>query len=181
MSKVDNKELIRMAAEVGAKVAVDRLDKERAKAQTEKKDKRLHNTKLLLDNFRLFKRYTENAVYDAEQLDESIYDILDMMERNSGSCIVDSIKNSVARTATLVGHVEAMLGLYRTYCEASNKPEDNRRWRVVQWRYIDDYEKSIFEIAEQEGVSTRTIDRDVFTACDHLAALFFGIDGVCKQ
>lgn len=180
MGKVD-KETIRIAAEAGAKAAIAQWERERAKAQAEKADRRLHNTRLLLKNYRLFKKHAENAVYEAEQLDESIYDILDMMERNTSNGFVDSIKNSVARTATLVRHIEVMLGLYRVYCEQSGKPEHGRRWRAIKARYIDDREKSNLDIAEQENVSDRTIDRDIAAAYEELSGLFFGIDGVRKQ
>ena len=177
MGKVD-KETIRIAAEAGARAAMDRLDKERAKECSERVDRRLHNTRLLLRNYKLFRQHAENAVFEAEQLEESVYDILDMMERNTGVGFVDSIKISVARTAVLVRHIEVMLGLYRTYCEGSSKPEDARRWRAIKARYIDEDEKNVLDIADQECVADRTVRRDIEEACEHLAALFFGIDGV---
>lgn len=177
MGKVD-KDTLRIAAEVGAKAAMDRLDEERAKERSERVDRRLHNTKLLLRNFKLFKKHTENAVFEADQLDESVYDILDMMERSSSVGFVDSIKNSVARTAILVRHIEVMLDLYEIYCERSSKPEDARRWRVIEARYIKEDEMSVQDIAERECVADRTIRRDVEDATEHLAALIFGIDGI---
>ena len=61
MGKAD-KEIIRLAAEVGAKAAMDRLDKERSKDLEEKVDRRLHNTRLLLQNYKLFRQHAENAV-----------------------------------------------------------------------------------------------------------------------
>ena len=153
MGKVD-KETIRLAAEAGAKAAIAQWEKERAKAQIEKID---------------------------EHLDESVYDILDMMERNTSNLFVDSIKNSVARTATLVKHIETMLGLYRVYCEQSGKPEDLRRWHVTKALYIDDYPKTNQEIADQENVTDRTIRRDVEDICEQLSALLFGIEGVKRD
>lgn len=125
--------------------------------------------------------HAENAVYEADQLDESVYDILDLMERNTSNLFVDSIKNSVARTVTLVKHIDVMLGLYRVYCEQSGNPEDSRRWRALKAKYIDGCEKSNLDIAEQENVSGRTIDRDIAAAQEGIAALFFGIDGVRKR
>lgn len=180
MGKVD-KETIRIAAEAGARAAIAQWEKERARAADERVDRRLHNARMLLKNYRLFKKHAENAVYEVGQLDESVYDILELMERDTGNGFVDSIKNSVARTYTLVRHIEVMLGLYKVYCEQSGKPEIIRRWRVVQAKYIDQYEKSNTEIAEEEFVSDRTIDRDIAAAHEELAALFFGIDGIRKQ
>lgn len=180
MGKID-KETIRIAAEAGAKAAITQWEKERAKEQESRVDRRLHNTKLLLRNYRLFKKHAENAVFQAERSEGSVFDILDMMEQKSSNLFVDSIKNSAERTSLLVEHIDVMLGLYRTYCESSCKPEDARRWRVIKARYVDEKERSVLDIADQEGVADRTIRRDVEDACEHLAALFFGIDGVRKE
>lgn len=177
MSKVD-KETIRIAAEAGARAAIAQWEKERARAQAEKADRRLHNTRLLLKNYRLFKKHAQNAVYEAEQLDESVYDILDMMERNTSNVFVDSIKTSVARTATLVRHIEVMLGLYRAYCEQSGKPEDLRRWRVAKALYMDEELLSVQDLADREFVVDKTIRRDIDAICECLSALLFGIDGI---
>ena len=180
MGKVD-KELMRIAAEAGAKAALDRWEKERAKAVEERADRRLHNTRMLLQHYRRFRKYAENAVFQAEQLDGSVFDILDLMERNTSNVFVESIKNSVARTVMLVKHIDTMLGIYRVYCEGSSKPEDARRWRVVQARYVDEEEMSVLDLADQENVADRTIRRDIEEACEHLTALFFGIDGIKKE
>ena len=180
MAKVD-KEVVRIAAEIGAKAAMDRLDKERAKAREEKADVRLHNTRLLLRNYKMFRAHVENAVFEVERLDENVYEILDMMERNDGIGFVDSVKKSVARTATLVEHIKVMLDIYKAYCESTGKIEDARRWRALKGAYLDDSSKSKYDIAEEEGVSDRTVERDIAAACVHLSGLFFGIDGVRRD
>lgn len=181
MGKPDNKELIRIAAEIGAKTAIDRWEKEKEKEKSEQKDRRLHNTLLLLKNYRLFRDHAKNAVFQAEQMDESIYDILESMERKTSNLFVDSIKSSAMRTAMLVRHIEVMLGLYRVYCENSRKPEDLRRWRVIEGLYVADKELSVLDLADRENVAKRTVERDVTEACEHLAALIFGIDGIRKS
>ena len=50
------------------------------------------------------KAHAENAVYDAQDLNESAYDIIDLMsDRGQDSEVfVESIKQSVARTVTIV-------------------------------------------------------------------------------
>lgn len=180
MDKKD-KEMIRIAAEAGAKAAMERLDEERRKEVKERLDRRLRNTRLLLKNYRLFKKHTDNAVYQVEQLSESVYEILELMERRGPSDFSASIKNSAARTAVLVRHIDVMLGLYKTYCENSGRPEDLRRWRVVKALYIDDCPTTVQELADREFVAEKTIRRDVEAICDHLSALLFGIDGIKKE
>lgn len=180
MGKVD-KDVVRIAAEAGAKAALERWEKEKEKAVAEKKDRRLHNTRILLQNYRRFREHAANAVFEVGQLDESVFDILDLMQRHESNMFVDSIKKSVARTVMLVDHIDTMLGLYRVYCENSSKPEDARRWRVIHGKYIAEHEKTVLDLAEQENVADRTIRRDIEEACEHLAALFFGIDGIRKE
>lgn len=180
MGKMD-KEMIRIAAEAGAKAAMEKLDKERRRDVEERVDRRLHNTRLLLKNYRLFKKHTDNAVYQVEQLDESVYEILELMERRGPSDFSTSIKNSTARTAVIVRHIDVMLGLYKTYCENYGKQEDLRRWRVVKALYMDDQPMTIQEMADREYVAEKTIRRDVDAICEHLSALLFGIDGVKKD
>lgn len=180
MGKMD-KEMIRIAAEAGAKAAMEKLEKERKKDAEERVDRRLHNTRLLLKNYRLFRKHTDNAVYQVEQLNEPIYEILELMERRGPSDFSASIKNSAARTAVLVRHIDVMLGLYKAYCDSSARQEDLRRWRVVKALYIDDKPATVQDLAEQEFVAEKTIRRDVDTICEHLSALLFGIDGVKKE
>lgn len=180
MGKMD-KEMIRIAAEAGARAAMDKLEKERRKDAEERVDRRLHNTRLLLKNYRLFRKHAENAVYQVDQLEESVYDILELMERKGTSDFSASIKSSAARTAILVRHIDVMLGLYRAYCENSGKAEDLRRWRVAKALYIDEEPSTVQELADREYVAEKTIRRDVDAICDQLSALLFGIDGVKRE
>ena len=177
MGKMD-KEMIRIAAEAGARAAMEKLEKERKQDMEERGDRRLHNTRLLLKNYRLFKEHADNAVYQVEQLDESVYEILELMEKRGTSDFSASIKNSAARTAVLVRHIDVMLGLYKAYCEKTGKQDDARRWRVVQSLYIDDNPATVQELADREFVVEKTIRRDIDAICEHLAALLFGIDGI---
>ena len=165
----------------GAKAAMEKLEKERRKDVEERVDRRLHNTRLLLRNYRLFKEHTENAVYQVEQLNESIYEILELMERKGSSDFSASIKNSAARTAVLVRHIDVMLGLYRSYCENSGRPEDLRKWRVAKALYVDDQPVTVQELADIEFVAEKTIRRDIDSICETLSALLFGIDGVKRE
>lgn len=174
------KEIIALAAEHGAKAALEHLDKLQKQKQSEITDRRLRNVKLLLRNYRMLKAHCENAVFEAE-CDESALDILeDMMVGRDSSVIVDSIKRSAARTAVIVRHVDVMLGLFQAYC-ANSTQEDMRRWRVIEALYIREDKRTVAEIAEAEGVVERTVYKDVDVAAERLAALMFGIDGLDKK
>lgn len=175
-----NEDIIKLAAEVGAKAALETMEKERQRDRTEMADRKLRNTKLLLRNYRLFRAHVKNAVYEVGNC-ESAGDILAdlMMPGRDGTLFVESIKKSVARTATIVLHIETMIDLYKTYCYASGTVEDERRWRIIDAHYISGEKQiKISDLAETEGVVERTIYKDIDIACERIAALMFGIDGL---
>lgn len=175
-------QIAQIAADAGARAALDRLEKERQQERKEMVDRRLRNTKLLLRNYRLFKTHVEHAVYEAV-CDESPIEILEdlMMPGKDSTLFVESIKKSAARTAIIVDHMETMMRLYQLYCETSGASDDQRRWRVISGMYISDTRMSVSELAAAEGVVERTIYKDVDAACEKIAALMFGIDGIRKR
>lgn len=184
MDTVDTREIIKMAAEIGAKTALETIEHEKQRELRAIADHRLHNTKLLLRNYRLLQAHAANAVYRVEEYEspETILSEL-MMPRQDGNMFVESIKKSAARTATIVKHMETMMQLYRTYCFTTGSAEDERRWRVINALYICDKgeRRSVPQLAKDEGVVERTIYKDVDVACERIAALMFGIDGVKRK
>ncbi len=175
-------EIIRLAAEAGAKAAMETLEKERQKESLEMSDRRLRNTKLLLRNYRVFKDHAANAVYEVESEEDPLQIIQElMMPGKSPNLFVESIKRSVARTVTIVKHIETMLHLYQVYCYQYGSEEDERRWRVIDGLYVGNQKISVAELAEREGVVERTIYKDIDVASERLSALIFGIDGIKKR
>lgn len=173
-------DIIRLAAEAGAKAGIEAYNKQRHTAQVEHVDRRLRNTKLLLRNYRMFKAHCENAVYEIEGQEENVYDILDRLNSDDNEFYVESIKKSVARTVIMVRHVDVMLQLYEIYCYRSRNPEEQRRYKVIHSLYIAEDRMTISELADALGVTDRTIYRDIDIACERIAALIFGIDGIKK-
>lgn len=177
-------DIIKLAAEAGAKAAMDKLEQERKRDRAELADRRLRNTKLLLRYFRVFRAYADNAVYQIEEIEtpEQILAEL-MMPGKDNTAFVESIKKSVARTVTIVKHIDVMLKLYQSYCFTYGNDEDQRRWRVINELYIRDLQSgerpaSIQTLAREENVVDRTIYRDIDIAAGQIGAFMFGIDGV---
>ena len=184
MSKeeLSTQDIVRLAAEAGAKAAMETLNRERQRDRQEIADRRLWNTKLLLKNYRSFEAHVANSVFTVDDYIplEEIWDDLMMPGRDS-TLFVESIKKSVARTATIVKHMETMMDLYKTYCTTIGTVEDERRWRIINGLYISDERKSIKELAQAEGVVERTIFKDIDIACERIAALMFGVDGLKRR
>lgn len=172
-----------VAAQEAAKVAIEMWEAEKQKQIEKRADRRLRNTRLLLDNYRSFAAHIRYAVYDVCESEDSAIYILDLMDSYDGmdSVVIESIKRTTARTAVIVAHIDEMLRVYKIMCESSKKPEDIRRYRIINSLYIEDgvdTQMSIQDLAEQEHVDQRTVYRDRDTAQERLAALFFGIDGM---
>ena len=177
---ISMEEVIRIATET----AISVYDQQKKAEAKEKHDRRLRSTKMLLENYRSFSSYNDNAVinlYDALKIDEDIYSVLELMEgreRISSEVKIDSIEKGVLRTKIMMAHVNAMLDIYKRNCENSPYPEEMRRYRVIYGMYLGEEEKRSEQIAEEECCDIATVYRDKKNAITKLTALIFGIDGI---
>ena len=176
--------IIQIAAEAGAKAGIEAFNRQRRLTQAERADRRLRNTKLLLRNYRRFRDHCESAVFEAklhagEGDTESFFEVMDTLDLSDGSTLyVESIQRSAARTLIIVRHIDAMLQLYDIYCAKSRNPEEERRNQVIHKLYIDENPMTVKELSSYLCVTDRTIYRDIDYACERIAALIFGIDGM---
>ena len=181
--QLSQEQVIKIAVRVGIETALKQMEFERNKAQKRAKDNRLHNTKLLIQNFRLFKAHSEKSVYDAADCEESVFDILAMMsdkQFSKAETTVEAIKNSAVRTAVMVSHIEAMVETYSIWCERSCDEENKRRYRIIYALYFSDDAKTVEEIAAEESIDRSTVYRDIKKATEMLASLIFGINGLAE-
>ena len=166
--------------EIGIRAAMDYLAEEKEKARKSRYDRRLRNTRLLLKNYRSFKRHAQGAIFSAKQAKENAIDILDGLDDGmlNDNLYVEGIKKSQQRTIIILNHVEEMLRYYRIACEQSGKDEEMRRYRVIMAMYIDDDKMTAQDIAEKENIEARTVYKDITNAIKPLSALIFGIDSI---
>ena len=141
-------ETARKAAREGAKEVIA----EQTRKAAGRCDRRPRNTKLLLKNYRMFKKHCTGAVYTDETGDhdgkeeETALELLDMMLQRNNAITVESIRNSCRRTKIMVRHIDSMLALYRARmrpisaatasskrCTLTTRPSplsSLRRWRA---------------------------------------------------
>lgn len=157
-------------------LTIETYHKEAEKQREVRRDRRLHNTKMLMEKYRGFVIHSESAVYEASQVDEDEHfnDLLELMDSGGRGFSVESVRESAARTSIMVHHIQKMLDFYEFCCKRSKKPEDARRLRVVKALYIDEDKKTPEELAKMECVDVRTIYRDNQAALNELSALLFG-------
>lgn len=174
LSEEQRKEII----ETASRIAIEQYHKEADRDKKSIRDKRLHNTKLLMEKYRGFVVHSKSAVYDATQIDDD-YDLaslLDMMGCGEGprQLSITSIQESAARTRVLVHHIDQMIEFFRCRCEHSPKQEDARRYRIIDAMYISDKEKSPQQLADEENIDLSTVYKDIKIALRQLSALIFG-------
>lgn len=143
-------------------------------------DKRLRNTRLLLENYRGFLAFSDGAIYEASQCDEDVYDILSLMSDRPSDreMYVESIKKSAGRTKLIIEHINKALADYKAYCLRSGKEEELRRCRTIFRLYIEDENWDAPLIAEKEMVDISTVYKDIKEATKRLTPRIFGIDGI---
>ena len=175
--------IVRLASETAVesyRKELERQQEQDGKARRERHHRVVNSAKMLLKNYRRFKKLTVSSVYGKDtSTNETLVELLELMQGiyRSGELEVVSIKDRVARTELMIEHIDAMLEVYKKDCNRS--PEGQRRYRVIYWMYLsEDESKTAEDIAEMENVVVRTVFRDIKTAYEELAVLFFGIDGV---
>ena len=175
--------IVRLASETAVesyRKELERQQEQDGKARRERHHRVVNSAKMLLKNYRRFKKMPVSSVYGKDtSTNETLVELLELMQGiyRSGELEVVSIKDRVARTELMIEHIDAMLEVYRKDCNRS--PEGQRRYRVIYWMYLsEDESKTAEDIAEIENVVVRTVFRDIKTAYEELAVLFFGIDGV---
>ena len=143
-------------------------------------DRKLRNTRLLLEHYREFVALSEKAVYEASQCDEDVYDILSLMsgKPSEQEMQVESIKKSAVRTTLILEHVRRALEDYESYCKRSKRDEEMRRFRTIHRLYIGEELWYPADIAEAETIDISTVYKDIKEATRRLTPRIFGIDGL---
>lgn len=170
-------ELIEMATKIGTEAGIKEFENQKKKFKELRSERRLRNTKLLLENYRSFKLFCNNAVCQAEvKIKENAIDILDSLEDvDSETLFIESIKKSVARTVIMVQHIVSIMDIFQTVC---SKKKKEKQYQVLYYMYIhDDHycNEKIAELIEREERQIYNISK---TSIESLSPIMFGIDAL---
>lgn len=175
VENMDKEQIIVIAAKYAAETALEWQQKQQKKKKKYRHDKRLRNTKLLLQHYPLLKEHCEQSVY-AEAEHANAIDILDDIDKYDGQIYIEAIKRSVIRTNIIIRHIDTMFEIYEIYCLKSRQSEDMRRFRILKAKYFEHIDMSV--ILQKEGIEERTYYRDIRDAASKLGSLIFGIDSL---
>jgi flavin-dependent dehydrogenase len=167
-------QVAKLSAETAVQAALDYLEKEKQKQQKVKKDWRLRNTKLLLKHYRSFVKHSDGVegrltVAEGAEAFEDLH---------TGELAVEAIKRSKQRTLAMVRFIQRMMYEYKGMCEASEQPEEQRRFQVIHTMYISEEKMTAEQIAKCHSIDSRTVYRDINEAVRTLSVLVFGVDAI---
>lgn len=173
--------IVKVAAEVGSKTALDVYTKQKEKEKRMRIDRRLRDTKRLMRSYREIKVHAGDAIASLSEVVNEDYEFFKDLMEDTGKIDVGAIVRSKARSAIMLTHIDAMLQAYEIICYNSKKPEEQRRYRVLESMCLMDEPIPVSEIAERENIDTRTVYKDLDAACEKMSALLFGIQWIERE
>lgn len=173
--------IVRIAAEVGSSTALKVYAEQRKKEKRMRADRRLRDTKRLMRNYREIKIHADDAIASLAEVANEDYVFFHNLMEDEDQIDVAAIIRSKARSAIMLAHIDAMLKAYQVISYASVKPEDQRRYRVLEARCLVEKPLPIHEIAHRENIDNRTVYKDFDAACERMSALLFGIQWIERE
>lgn len=170
--------IIRIAAEVATSTALEVYAREKQKERRMRVDRRLRDTKRLMRNYREIKIHAGDAIASLAEVANDDYEFFHDLMGDGDPINVEAIIRSKARSAIMLAHIDAMLQAFQVICYSSYKPEDQRRYRVLEARCLKEEPLPIHEIAQMENIDSRTVYKDFDMACEKMSALLFGIQWI---
>lgn len=147
--------------------------KEMIKIQTKKtnhhKDRRLRNTKLLVENYRLLSKHCEGIDADLEIYETLVYDPTQLE--------LHTLMKYKAKTKRMLNYFDSQLDRYKDFCSKTG-PMAQRRYKVLYSMYIDEHKKSADDVASFYNLDRSTVFRDAKKATEELSIFLFGLDSL---
>ena len=176
-------ELTKAAAQIAADITIKTIEEQRQADAKAIKDRRIHNTKLLLRKYRLFNEHIGSATFKESQINLAM--AIDFSQEmydpgNRADQVVNGILNSTKKTKIILSHINSMLHIYEIYCNENDSEQMKRRYDALYGKYIAEERASYEEMAEKWNVDVRTIRRAIHAAENDFSVLLFGIDWLHK-
>lgn len=169
---------VRVVAEIASKTAIEVYAEQKEKDKRMRKNRRLRDTKRLMKSYREIRIHAGDAIASLSEVETEDFDFFQSLMEDTCEVDVNAIVRSKAKSAIMISHIDAMLQSYEIICYNSKKPEDQRRYRVLEAMYLKDEPEQVYDIAERENIDTRTVYRDLDAACEKMSALLFGIQWI---
>jgi len=154
------------------KKTLDEESRKNKKSSNELRNWKLHNTKLLLENYHILKSHVHDINSTVDNYLSSIFDPDDLK--------LKSVIKYKLKTREMMDYINAQLVAYQIYCDKSGDVA-KRRYKVLKMYYIDPFSKhkpTVIDIAENQHSSEKTVKRDLEKAREEFSTFLFGISGI---
>lgn len=140
-------------------------------------DERMGNVRLLLQNYRKFKTYAQNAICSIKEAKLILADMMYEVNTLDDELKIESIIRTKERTLVMVAHIEKMMSIYKTWCYSCGEDNAERRCNIIFDRYIVDstVKPSAERLAEKYDIERTTVFNDLNRAYEELGPIMFGI------
>lgn len=133
-------------------------------------DRRLRNTKMLLQNYRRLSLHI--------QIEPGDEDLTLKYEAENGVIIrFDELNKYHAKSRALLKYLDNILAAYKIECEQGDEV-DYRRYQVIKKLYLSTSRLSLSEIAIYYEKDRSTIDRDKRQAINDISVMLYGVDAL---
>jgi hypothetical protein len=171
------KDVVTMAVEIGTKTAISEMKTNTFENIRKREDRRLHNTRMLLENYRLLTlREDRCKLVKSKSRPLDILEDIEALMDNKFESVLESVKRSEERTNAMIQYINDTLKLYKIYAKSSKIPEDWRRYTVMYLFYISKMRHTNDEIAAKLHLDVRSIQRDKTTAIQIFSRFLWGVD-----
>ncbi|KUF29974.1 hypothetical protein [Lysinibacillus sp. F5] len=168
--------LIEEVTQIATLKAIEVFNAQKEEELQREKDKRLHNTKLLLKHYQEFKLYTDKTRgANSSRLSADEKNILATITFGEREEIINSIKETTKRTVAMVEYIDKALETL----EFMYKQEKNERdYNILKKRYMESW--TIPKLSEFYHMHERSVYKVLDSVAERLSVLLFGIYGVDK-
>ena len=179
ISQEDLSQLVSIASKEALRVFRKEQEKE-CKRRAKEEDK-VRRTKKMLSSYRRMKAaLSEEAEFTEDEKIQLRWKFIeDLMGTDSdmGKSELVVIDNEKKRQENLycISCIENAVKLYGEECEKSSSEEGKRRFRELYSMYISEKPSTVQEIADLEGVSEKTVYKDLGIAASIIAVYLLGM------
>lgn len=168
--------LVEEVTRIATQQAIEIFNAQKQEELQREKDKRLHNTKLLLKHYQEFKLYTDKTKgTTTSRLTADEKSIWATITFGDDDEIINSIKVTTKRTVAMVRYIDKALETL----EFMYKQENNERdFNILKKRYMESW--TISRLAEFYHSHERNVYKVLDSVTERLSILLFGIYGVDK-
>jgi hypothetical protein len=167
-----NEEQLEIISKAAALAVYELLERENQKRKKDRQDRRLHNIKLLLRNYRSLVLHCEDWKDELVAIDRTSIQDLDISTISIEA--IESIKKSKEKSLAMVMFIRSKMLAYKNSCT----DEELKYFRVLEKKYLTEYKYSILDIAEDEQIDRATVYRYLDKAISELPVVFFGVDAI---